>query len=102
MHLATLLSLFVTYLPASGTISLPTHSEALPVTVEASAEQLTAGWDEDVLVLAGLHGGEVVRVYDIVGHLLTEFRSESPGARIRLQKRQLVAVCAEGHCVGAR
>ena len=67
-----------------------------------AAEELTAAWEADVLVLTGIAPGSQLRVYDVVGHVLADFRSESPRVRLQLPRRQLVAVCSAGHCVGAR
>ena len=75
--------------------------EVVAVSAAPAAEKLSATWDADVLVLSGLERGSHIRVYDVVGHVLAEFRSESPQARLRLRQRQLVAVCAGGECVGA-
>ena len=75
--------------------------ELLEVSQAPPAEKLTAAWEADVLVLSGIKQGAHIRVYDVVGHVLADFRSESPRARLQLRQRQLVAVCAEGECVGA-
>ena len=53
-------------------------------------------------MLTGIEPGANLRVYDVVGHVLADFRSWGPSARLRLARRQLVAVCARGQCVGAR
>ena len=101
MLLAALLPLVL--LAADYLVESPTAQPVDVVVASAApaAEKLSAAWEADVLVLSGITRGAHIRVYDVVGHVLADFRSESPRARLRLRQRQLVAVCAGGECVGA-
>ena len=103
MPLTALLPLFVSLLPVAA--PAPTVSEATVTEARSPREataKLTAAWEQDVLVLSGIEPGANLRVYDVVGRVLADFRSQSPSVRLQLTRRQLVAVCAEGECVGAR
>ena len=96
LPLALLVADYFAVAPAASPIAAVAEVSYAP-----AAEKLNATWDADILVLSGLERGTRIRVYDVVGHVLADFRSESPEARLRLRQRQLVAVCAGGECVGA-
>ena len=102
MPLAALFPLALLLLGFSPETTPAPQPAASHLSVVAPTGTLSASWDADVLVLSGLARGARIRVYDVVGHVLAEFRSESPEARLQLRQRQLVAVCAGGECVGAR
>lgn len=92
------------YLAAEAPTPRPEPSvvETAPPALHPATTRLSAAWQANALLLTGLSRGADIRVYDVVGHVLAEFRSESPEARLQLARRQLVAVCAGGDCVGAR
>ena len=100
MPLAALLS--VALVLSASNAAVPASPPPVVMDRAADASKLSAAWERDVLVLTGIEPGASLRVYDVVGRVLADFRAQSPSVRLQLPRRQLVAVCAEGDCVGAR